>query len=210
MKVLFMMKAPLVQIASLVILGYGGTSFQAHAQTTHPAFLVSSGTNYLTGGDTIPYVNSGAFGYAIFASGSGTSIIVTGGGGIRAESTNLTQTGVVYAEQQARIDLGTGSYIQGEGYNTPAGWTGATGISLNNGYITARDLTISITSDNPYGAYANNNSVVELTGLTDLTVYNANSASLNGYGLVSSGSTLTAENVNRSWTEQAACTMQRL
>lgn len=191
-----MIKTPLVRIASLVILGYGGISFQAHAQTTHPPFLVYSGTNYLTGGDTIPYVNSGVFGYAIYASGSGTSIIVTGGGGIRAESTNLTQTSVVYADQQARIDLGTGSYIQGEGYNAAAGWTGATGISANNGYITARDLTISVKSDNPYGAYANNNGVVELTGQTDLTVYNANSASLNGYGLVSSTGTLTAENVS--------------
>ncbi|MEN3929855.1 autotransporter outer membrane beta-barrel domain-containing protein [Microvirga sp. W0021] len=175
-----------------------GVPHHADAQTYPPVIVSNGSTVTLPGGDSTPYINSGAFGYALAALSSGSTILITGGGGIRAESTNLTQTGVVYVQSGGRIDLGTGSYIKGEGYNAPAGWTGAVGLSAKdtNSYITARDVTIELKSDNPLGAYVQNNGVMKLTGLTTLSIYNAGSANNASYALAAiSGATLTAENV---------------
>lgn len=191
-------RVPLLQIASAVSL-LCGIPCGVYGQTHPPVNAVWGATINLTGGDPVPYANSGAFGFAIGASGVGSTVNVIGTGGIKAQSTNLVQTGVVYAGGGGRINLGTGSFIYGEGYNPPVTWAGAVGITASNpgSYITARDITIDVSSDYPYGVYAIDGGQIDLFGHTKLDVYNGVNTNKSSYGLASlRGGILNAEDVN--------------
>jgi outer membrane autotransporter protein len=129
--------------------------------------------------------------------GVGNAIVVINGG-ITATNLNGTGLGVVNAQAGGTIDLGTGTNVQAMGSGSATGIIGATALyaaDLGSGgqvpTITASDLTVSTTSDKPYGIYANRNGLIVLSGLTTVST-SGNGAS--GWGLVTNnGGVVTAQ-----------------
>ena len=172
----------------------------SNAQATDYASSIV-GTNpprYLFGGDTVTV--TGNLNPAIISNGTPRSVIVSGGG---VTLTNMNATGIGVATTQAGgfIDLGDGTVINTEGYNSAANIIGATGVYARDAgsTITARNLNVSAKGDNAYGVYTRINSRIDLYGTTVINLANSSGGNNGGitYGLVAnSGGVLNAENVN--------------
>ncbi|MEN3930476.1 autotransporter outer membrane beta-barrel domain-containing protein [Microvirga sp. W0021] len=137
-------------------------------------------------------------------SGNVYGTITVQNGGIYATNLNGTSQGIITVDAAGGvIDIGTGSILIGEGYGTETGTIGSTGIYTYgaNSLIRARNVTITVTSDDPYGAYTRNSSTINLTGLSTISV-TGRSVGPSGpvrhaYALASYNSgILNAENVN--------------
>ncbi len=160
-----------------------------------PATTVPSGGSYTASGYTTPVFQADG----VIGANSRT-ILVTGGGGITATNLTAGGLGAITAMNGGVIDLGSGSIINVESYGAPAGIIGATGLYTRyvgaNGVtssITANNLTVNATSDEPYGVYAHTNSAIGLTGLTTINTY---SDGFQGWGLVTNeAGVLSAERV---------------
>jgi autotransporter family porin len=138
-----------------------------------PPTLVPSGTVVTVTGNVVPALSAvGDTG------GVGNTITVTGGGGIVASNLAGRGVGVITSLDGGFIDLGTGSIISAEGSGSAANIIGATGLfarTLGAGSlvptITGRDVTISAFSDKPYGAYASEDGLINLSGLTTIGAF---------------------------------------
>lgn len=154
----------------------------------------------LNAGDTVTVAgNNTAAVYANGISGGvGKSVVVNGG--VTLTNTNGTGLGVASAMYGGSLDLGTGTVIHATGSGSGAGVIGATGIYARYSSggvtpsITARDVTVTATSDKPYGIYAHADSSITLTGLSTVTTH---SNGTEGWALVASTNGLmTAEDVS--------------
>lgn len=165
---------------------------------TVPPRVLSAGDIVTVSGYTTPALYSLGTG----AGGAANSIIVNGGG-IQAINFAGGGLGVVTANNGGFVNLGTGSIIQTQGTGSPVGIIGATGIFSRNQAtgslvqaVVARDVTVSASSDKPYGIYAHTDSQITLTGLTTVNTF---SNGTQGWGLVTNErGVITAENVNIS------------
>lgn len=162
----------------------------AHPRTDFTSTITAPAT--LDTGDTVTVTGNNI---ALHALDAGNAIVVLGGGGITATNLSIVGYGVVDAAANGAIDLGTGTNVVARGFGPTPGFIGATGISSTTGaVISAKDVTVSATSDAPYGIYANDGGTIVLTGLT--TIATASNGG-EGSGLITSrpGSTLAADDV---------------
>lgn len=175
------------------------TLFLSHSVFALPNQNASWGnTITLPGGnDDDPYKSTGFINPAIMASGSGSQIIVQNGG-IKAESSNLTGTGVVYTENGGFVNLGDGSILTAEGLNPTEKWTGPTGILSKNtdSLVKANNIKINVSGNRTLGVYVYDGGRAEFSGTTEINAMNRDNSNFDATGLYGFGGVITAENVN--------------
>ncbi|MBJ6135560.1 hypothetical protein JAU75_22205, partial [Ochrobactrum sp. Q0168] len=161
-----------------------------------PPTELATGTVVTVTGNSVPALRSDGV-----TGGIANGIIVTGGGGVTATNLAGTGLGVITAMNGGSIDLGNGTRVEAQGSGSASGIIGATGLYtryLGTGglvsTITANNLTVSASSDKPYGVYAHTDSKITLTGTTTVSTFSNGSQ---GFGIVTNASgQITAENVN--------------
>lgn len=135
-----------------------------------PPTQVANGTVVTVTGSTTPALISNGL-----TGGEPNAIVVNGA--ITANNLNGTGLGVVTAQNGGTIDLGSGTVINGQGTGSASGIIGATGIfgrtAAAGGLrptVVGDNVTMNISSDRAYGAYAHADSTITLTGLTTLNI----------------------------------------